>query len=140
MTTRLLPILFLLSAPLHADAQVAEKTFSKAFNVDGKKTTILDLPGTIEVKIWENTTVRIEILVTLASGNGSMLNELAHVGRYNLTSKPEGSALLIQAPNLQKQVRVKGEVLKETVSFTVYVPKTLAVELPNTGTAAVLKK
>jgi hypothetical protein len=140
MTTRLFFAISLLVPALSASAQSAAKTFTKSFNATDKTAVTLDLPGTIELKVWDNATVRIEITVSLASGNTAMLNELANVGRYNLTSKPVGTKLLIQSPNLQKQVRVKGEVLKETVTYTVFVPKDVIVEQPNLISAAVDKK
>ena len=141
MTTRLFLSLALLVPALSvASAQSAAKTFSKSFNTTGKTTAVLDLPGNVELKTWDNPTLRIEITVNLASGNEALLNELASVGRYNLKATPTGTTLTIQSPNLQKQVRIKGEVLKEEVSFIVFVPKDLKTELPNLITAAVEKK
>ena len=140
MTTRLLFTLSLLVPALSAPAQTAAKTFSKSFNATDVAVATLDLPGTVDVKVWNNPSIKIEITVSLASGNAGMLNELASIGRYNLKATPSGAKLLIQAPNLQKQVRVKGEVLKEEISYTVFVPKDLAVELPNLISAAVEKK
>jgi hypothetical protein len=61
-----------------------------------------------------------------------MLNELANVGRYNLVAKANAESILVQMPNMQKQVRVKGEVLKEVLTFTAYVPKNMNVQTVNT--------
>jgi len=58
-----------------------------------------------------------------------LLNELANVGRYNLVSKPTDDMLVITAPNLQKQVRIKGEVLREELSYVVYVPEGIKIKL-----------
>ncbi len=107
----------------------AEKTFTKAFNTDGKGTLRLELPGSIDLKVWDNPSIRFEISVSLPSGNGPMLNELANIGRYNLASKADGDALVITAPNLQKQLKVKGQEFKEALVFVVYVPKDMQVQL-----------
>jgi len=107
----------------------AEKTFTKSFNTDNKGTMRLELPGTIDLKVWDNPSIRFEISISLPSGNGPMLNELANIGRYNLASKAEGDILVINAPNLQKQLKVKGQELKETLNFVVYIPKNLQVEM-----------
>jgi hypothetical protein len=139
MNTRQLTLVLLLATPLFATAQSAEKTFSKSFNTESKSQVSFELPGAVDLKVWKNAYIRIEITVGLASGNTALLNELANVGRYNLVSKPEDDMLVISAPNLQKQVRIKGETLKETLSYVVYVPEGIKVKLTETEalTAAV---
>lgn len=119
----------------------AGKTFTKAFNTDGKGTLRLELPGSIDLKVWDNPSIRFEISVSLPTGNGPMLNELANIGRYNLTSKADGDALVITAPNLQKQLKVKGQEFKETLVFVVYVPKDMQVQMmPSVPLLAEAKK
>jgi hypothetical protein len=131
--SRILSLLILFTLPIVLPSQTVNKTFSKSFNTEEKGIVRIDLPGAIDVKIWDNPTIRFEINVGLPSGNISMLNELANVGRYNLSSKSvEGEdVMVIAAPNLQKQVKIKGEALHENVSYTVFVPKNMAIELPN---------
>ena len=136
MTARFTYLLILLTFSLSVVAQSAEKTFSKSFSTESKGTIKLDLPGAIDLKIWDNTTIRIGITVSIPSGNSAMLGELADVGRYNLVSKPEGDMLTITAPNMQKQIRVKGEELRETLTFVIFVPKDLKIEMPNAGNYA----
>jgi hypothetical protein len=124
-------IVFLaLSFTLHA--QAVGKTLTKSFNPDGKSSIVLELPGNTDIKTWDTPTIKIEFNVGLASGNSAMLNELANVGRYNLVAKANAESILVQMPNMQKQVRVKGEVLKEVLTFTAYVPKNMNVQTVNT--------
>jgi hypothetical protein len=139
MTTSQFTLVLLLATPLLLTAQSAEKTFSKSFNTESKSQVSFELPGAVDMKVWKNTYIRIEITVGLASGNTALLNELANVGRYNLVSKAEEDILVVNAPNLQKQVRIKGEALKETLSYVVYVPEGMKVKLTETEalTAAV---
>jgi hypothetical protein len=145
MTAKQMPIFFLLLLPTLNNAQVAPtsgKTLSKSFNTEGKTTVSLDLPGTVELRTWANPSIRVEVTVSLPNGNASLLSELATVGRYNLSARVEGDVLRIAPPNMQKQIRVKGEVLRETLSFVVFVPKDMKVELPantTTGSLANLK-
>lgn len=131
MTARFTYLLILLTFSLSVVAQSAEKTFSKSFSTESKGTIKLDLPGAIDLKIWDNTTIRIGITVSIPTGNSAMLGELANVGRYNLVSKSEDDVLTITAPNMQKQIRVKGEELRETLTFVIFVPKDLKIEMPN---------
>lgn len=141
MTTRTSTLLLLLALACSAAAQTTGKTFFKSFNTDGKDRIALDLPGSVDLKIWDNATLRIEISVSLPDGNNSaMLNELANVGRYNIVAKPEGEVLLITAPNLYRQVRVKGQELRENVSFVVFVPKNVEVEMRNPAAMVVKDK
>ena len=141
MTTRIISLALLLTLTMSAAAQTtAAKTFNKSFNTESKSTIRLDLPGEVDLKIWNNPTIRIEISVSVPAVSPAMLNELANVGRYNLVSKPIDDALLIQAPNMQKQIRVKGEELKETLSFVVFVPKDLKVQVTNADQLAGVKK
>ncbi|MCA0238136.1 MAG: hypothetical protein LCH81_17300 [Bacteroidetes bacterium] len=115
------------------------KTFSKTFNTEDKGTIKLDLPGNVDLKIWNNPTVRVEIGISLANGNNSMVNELANVGRYNISSLVEGDVLHILMPNIQKQIKVKGEVLRENLTYTVFAPKDLKIVVPNVATLADVK-
>jgi len=141
MTTRIVFLTFLLAASLGASAQAtAAKTFTKSFNTENKGTIRLDLPGEVDLKIWNNPSIRIEVSVSLPSGNSAMLNELATVGRYNMMAKPVEDVLVIQTPNMQKQIRVKGEELREVLSFVVFMPKDLKVQLLNGGQLAEAKK
>ncbi|MCB0528970.1 MAG: hypothetical protein KDC61_22785 [Saprospiraceae bacterium] len=141
MTNKIASIVFLLALSLTVAAQSAEKTFSKSFNTDGKGTISLDLPGVIDLKVWDNPTIRIGITVSIPTGSEAMLGELANIGRYNLVATPKGDVLTIQAPNMQKQIRVKGQELRETLTYVVFVPKDLTIDiLPNAETVAANRK
>ena len=118
----------LLALSFAADAQPSGKVFNKSFNTEGSASIVLDLPGKIDLKIWGSPSLRFEIGVALPAGNGPMLDELASVGRYDLVSKSVGDVLVITAPNLQKQLKVKSEVLREAISFVVFVPKDLKIQ------------
>jgi hypothetical protein len=144
MTTKRFPFALIIIASLAVSLSAqntAGKTFTKAFNTDGKGTLRLELPGSIDLKVWDNPSIRFEISVSLPTGNGPMLNELANIGRYNLASKADGDALVITAPNLQKQLKVKGQEFKETLVFMVFVPKDMEVQLmPSVPILAEAKK
>lgn len=128
----------LLASVFTANAQATEKLLTKSFNADGKKLLRLELPGTTTVKTWDNATVRIEILVTIADGiNQATLDELANAGRYNVNATPSTDGLLFTAANLHKQIRIKGLPLNENVTFTVFVPQTCKVENASDITASI---
>lgn len=136
MMIRIYTLFTLLYLALPIFSQSAQKTFSKSFNADDAGRIRLEVPGNVDLKVWNNPTIRVEISVHLPSGNTSLLNELANVGRYNLTAALKDGVLSIDAPNLQKVIRIKGEELREDVRFTVFIPKGLEVEMPNPGIVA----
>ena len=121
-------------------AQVVSRTFTKAFNISGINHVTLDLPGAIELKTWDNETIRFEITVQLPSGNVSTVNELANVGRYNLALNTTGASTSIEAPNLKRQIKIQGQEIKENITFLVHVPKNVQIDLPGTNIVADAKK
>lgn len=140
MTTRIYLAIFLLTFSITASAQSVTRTFNKSFNADNLGTVMLDLPGEIDYKVWDNPYLKIEIGITIASGNGAILNELANIGRYNLVAKSVGDKLVITAPNTQRQLKVKGEELREDFSYTVFIPENMKIEIPQVTAEAEAKK
>ncbi|MEQ1745232.1 MAG: hypothetical protein ABMA02_07400 [Saprospiraceae bacterium] len=117
-------------------AQDTGKTFTKPFSTEGAMRVKFDLPGPIDLKIWNQATIRIEISVSLPSGSSSMLDQLAGVGRYDLRSVLEGGELVVTSPNMNRLVRVKGEKLKENITYVAFVPKEMEVVLLNSAAVA----
>lgn len=143
--TLVLALIALLSVPvinpLNAQTANAGKTFTKSFNLDGLHQVQVNLPGAVEVREWEGPSLRFEILVSLPAGqNPAMLEQLANVGRYNLTAKQETATMVIEAPNLLRSVKVKGQELKENVSFVVFVPRNVHVDIPAVVSAVPVEK
>jgi hypothetical protein len=109
-------------------SQSATRTFVKSFNLEGATEVRLDLPYTADIRPWDGNTLRFEINVTLPPQcNPATLNELANVGRYNMNSKIENGLLVIDAPNMARLIKVKGQEMKETITFTLQVPKNVTV-------------
>lgn len=140
MTKRMISIAVLLTFVLGTYAQTTEKTFTKAFNTAGTSRIKFDLPGPVDLKIWNNPTIRMEIVVGLPSGNIAMVDQLAKVGRYDLKAETADDMLVITAPNLNKVVKVKGEELHENISYVVFVPKDMEVILLSPPAVATVQK
>ena len=130
--------LFILMAVL-LHAQQAEKTLVKSFNLKGKQVLVLDLDGDIEVRHWKNTILRVEMAIGIENGSNAMLKSLVTAGRYNLRSVVEDDMLRVYAPGMDRDVKIKGSKLNESITFTVNVPEDVIVktgeeassELPN---------
>ncbi len=124
--TAALPLLMTASITF---GQQAEKVLIKSFNTNGQQTLVFDLPGTAEIKVWDNPTIRVQMTIQLASGNHGMLDELIKVGRYNLTSEVTPAQFRVVAPNVARKIKVKGQDLIDTCTYQIFVPKNSLVQL-----------
>lgn len=122
-------LVLLLFAAGFLAAQQGEKNLIKSFNTGGKDQLAFELPGPVDVKTWDNTTVRIELKLALPNSNGSTLDELIRLGRYNLVSSLVGEIFTVSSPNTARKLTIKGQELKENLSYVISVPKTALVKV-----------
>lgn len=116
----------LLFAPsLHG--QGAEKVLVKSFNLEGNNAIQLVLPGNVGAKEWNNTYMRIEMTVSVAHVNETLLRTLIESGRYNIYGKSEEGVYKVFIPGLNKQVKVGGKVIEESFTFTVLYPSSAGI-------------
>lgn len=129
MSFLLLPLL-LTVAP--TQAQHAEKTLVKSFNVSGQNAVFLDLEGDVKVITWNEPQMRIQMTITLQNGSETMLKSLVTAGRYNLNPKEQNGAYSIVAPGLDFQIKLgNGQLLGEQISYEVYAPKDVTISTRN---------
>lgn len=121
-------LLLLVATTGYSQTEV-EKTLIKSFNLKGNDVIILDLDGAIEVKEWKNDIMRVQMEINLEGGTSSMLKSLIQVGRYNLTSKIEENEFKVMAPDMNKEIKVRGKVLKENIAYTIFAPENVIVKL-----------
>ncbi len=108
----------------------AEKVLIKSFNLHGNDIVSLDLGEPIEIQTWSKTTVRVQMNIALENGTKTILKSLVQAGKYNLKSTLEDGVYYISGPAVRKQIEVGGKLLLEKVSFTVFVPENVLVQLP----------
>ena len=130
--TRSLILILLIGFSAILNGQTAEKTLLKSFNTGGLDRLIFELPGQAEVKVWENPTIRIQLNLALPNSNVGTLDELIRVGRYNLVSSTANGVFTVNSPNMGGKITIKGQELKEQVSFVVFVPKNTTVKVNGT--------
>lgn len=123
-----------------ANAQNVEKTLVKSFNLQGKQSVEIDLKGKVQVEKWNNSIMRIQFSVALENGTSSMLKSLVEVGRYNLKSSTEGDVMKVYAPGIEREVRIKGKQLQENITYTVFVPEDVNVNVVDTATSSTASK
>lgn len=110
-------------------AQSAERTLVKSFNLKGNTTVVLDLKGDVDVQHWNNDLVRIQININVENVSESVLKSLIVAGRYNLKDVEGENEMVINAPALDKEVSLRGQLLKEHLTYTVFAPESVSVEL-----------
>jgi len=123
-------LLLLVTTVSYSQTQV-ERTLVKSFNLKGSDVILLDLDGEVEVKEWKKGIMRIQMDINLEEGSASMLKSLIQVGRYNLISKIEENDFKILAPAMNKEIKVRGKVLKENIVYTVFAPENVIVKMAN---------
>lgn len=121
-------LLLLVTTVSYSQTQI-EKTLVKSFNLKGSDVVLLDLDGDVEVKEWKNDIMRVQMTINLEGGTSSMLKSLIQVGRYNLSSDIEESDFKIFAPAMNKEIKVRGKVLKENIVYTVFTPENVTVKM-----------
>ncbi len=134
--------LLLLVATISYSQTQIEKTLVKSFNLQGEDVVLLDLDGEVEVKEWDNKIMRVQMTINLEGGTNSMLKSLVQVGRYNLKSMIENEEFKVYAPAMNKEIKVRGKVLKENIVFTVFAPENVTVKMTggSSTTATTLTK
>lgn len=118
----------LLLSIVPSNAQRAEKTLVKSFNLNGQNAVLIDLDGTVTVNTWNEPQMRIQMTITLQNGSEPMLKSLVTSGRYNLNSKEVKGAFSIVAPGLERQIKLaNGQLLGEQVTYSVFAPKDVSI-------------
>ncbi len=104
-----------------------QKTFVKSFNVDGNNFVVVKLDGAVEVKEWNEPIVRVHTNVALENGSASVLKQFLILGRYNLTGGLTNGDFVIESANRVQNVKYRGQILEEKVTYTVFVPANVEV-------------
>ncbi len=113
-----------------AEAQkTISKTLIKSVALHDSDEVSLALNGNVDVKEWSNDYVQIEAQITVQNLSAQYLKALVAAGRYNITSEQKGTVTVILTPNLGKEVKIRGQVLKDNVVFTVFAPENVKIEI-----------
>ncbi len=108
----------------------AQTTFVKSFKLNGNDYVILNLDGEVEVKEWEDSFLRIHTNVAIDNASSQALKAFSMQGRYNLKpSITDDGSLSIEAVPRPVNVKYKGQTLGENVTYTVFIPKNVGIEV-----------
>ncbi|WP_020534423.1 hypothetical protein [Lewinella cohaerens] len=132
--TTLVALLLVTAAGLFA--QTVEKTFVRSFNLQGAQEAVLQIEGPVDVQTWSQSITRIQMTVGIERGSESMLRSLAQAGRYNLKGQLDNDQYLISVPGLEREVLVNGQALAENISYVIFVPEDVRINIENSTSAA----
>lgn len=117
-------------------AQTIEKTFVRSFNLMGANEMILRVEGPVEVKTWSQSIARVQVTVQLENGTESMLRSLAQAGRYTLNGELHEGQYVADLPGMEREVLINGNPLGEHLSYVVFVPEGVRLNVENSSSAA----
>jgi len=118
-------------------AQTAEKSLVKSFSLLGNQTLVIDLDGPVEVQTWSSKNVRVQMDIELMNRPVTFLKGMIIAGRYNLKSSQTEEGLLINAPGMEREVKLKGDPLQEKLAFVVYAPEDVQVIMANEASSSI---
>lgn len=136
ITPRLVSVVLLLGTTFQFTfAQGIEKVLVKSFNLNGLNEVVLEASGPVEVKTWDGDLMRIQMTVHVDQCTESMLKSLVEAGRYNLSSEMKDGRWAISTPGMQRDVLRNGQPLQERVSYLVFAPANVHLEVKSTSSA-----
>ena len=115
----------LLATTVHA--QGIEKTLVKSFNLQQASELHLDLKD-VTVEDWSEDYVRVKMEIQFPINNEAMFRSLITAGRYNLVAQEKDQGMVITAPNIDREIKLGGKVIKEQISYIVYALENLSVQ------------
>ena len=134
-------IWFFLSFTITATAQT-EKVFVKTLNLEGKTILTFNVTGNVEV-VHNNANAdiaRIQLTVNLPHNGENVLKACTETGRYLLRSENDVKEIVVSAPALKFGVKIGNAFIEENVSYIVYVPVGVEVNVaPKTPAKTVAK-
>lgn len=120
-------ILAILAIGTLSAQQTVEKTLVKPVNLLGNNEVDVLLNGEVSIKKWSSDHAKIEMSIKAYGVNSQVLKSLVAAGRYNINVENKDGKIILSTPNLEKALKVKGNSLKDEVTFILYVPSTCIV-------------
>lgn len=107
-----------------------QKTLVKTFNGRGVDQVVMNVDNNnVVVKRYAEAHIRIFTEITYHNSDLNRMKYFIAKGRYNLVEEQGADGLSISCPGIQQDMPInrEGDLLKETVSFTLYVPENMSV-------------
>ena len=112
----------------------SEKTFVKSL-VAHTSNVVVDLEGAATVTEWNEKFIRVTTTVEVTNFSDDILKRLVAVGRYEITGDIEDGVMIVRMPKLATKVTIKGQLLEEIMTYEVFVPEGITVEMAEEDTS-----
>lgn len=121
----LLPCLFLWTTPLQA--QYSSQQITQSFNAVGIDSLSLDVVSSKKIvyRKTPGTRVLVEVTIEVEKATPSIMAVLTRSTRYKLIETIENGVLKLSAPADNPPIKIGDNVVKELVSYKVYIPRNL---------------
>ncbi len=126
---RLLIFTFFILLSVSISAQ-SETVYTKEVGLEATTSTVINLPGTVNLKRWDSEHIKIVANVQI-NFDESILKRLMLVGRYKINTSMNSTTIVIDMPTVDRYVAIKGVELIDTFSFDVYAPEGYRVFVKN---------
>lgn len=115
----------LFGTALWAQAVVKKGTHQTIPVPEGIQTVRVNLdPELVQVRTTRSNRIIVESTVSM-SGSMALLDYTIGTGRYNMITVTEGNVLVIAPAPRKQDIIIRGEVMQESIHYTVYIPETL---------------
>jgi hypothetical protein len=102
--------------------ELSDKTIVKTLNPEEASSVVINFKAAqINPQPWDGMAFRIELLVK-ANMPTQVLEQLVKAGRYNLDGYKDGDNYFVTAPNIEKNVSVRGKDLEEEIIVLIKTP------------------
>ncbi len=131
--------LMLCSFGLNAQ-QTANKTLVKTLNIGDLEVITVNLDGNVQTQFWDDdNAVRVQMEIIYKNADLYTMKYLIMKGRYDIQLSDEDPSLIIQ-PNYKKNIPInaKGDLLIESISYTIFIPKNVKLIDFNNNEAATI--
>lgn len=125
-------------AQVNFGQSAVQKTLVKTFNGRGVEQVTFQVEShNVVVKRYAEAHIRVFTEINYHNSDLNRMKYLIAKGRYNLQETQGENGLMITCPGIQQAIPInrEGDLLKESISFTVYVPENMAV-IVNDGAQA----
>ena len=100
-----------------------QKTLISTVSPGESNMIFFDLPGEVEVDVWDRNYIKVEIDIQTNLRNEEIFNYLNESGRYNVTKDYNTYYFMVlNLSNLKEEVTVNKVALEESFKFKVMVP------------------
>ena len=108
----------------------------KNLPLQDEQAVVVDLGHPVEIKRWKRSQMQVRLSIELPGQEWFVLKSLIRAHRYEVTAEKTPEGLRVSMPEVFRTVLYKGKPLAENIAIQVFLPKNVAVKMPELATTA----